>query len=631
MSYQVLARKWRPQRFEDVVGQQAVTTTLRNALASGRLAQAFIFAGARGVGKTTTARILARALNCVKGPTPDPCGECDACVEIAQGRDIDVLEIDAATHTGIDNIREVIIATLAMSPVRDRYKIFIIDEVHQLSGPSFNALLKSVEEPPPHVVFIMATTELHKIPETIRSRSQEYEFRIISPTAIAGQLRTIAQAEGIQADEDAIALVARYAEGSMRDAQSAFDQVIAFAGQKVTSDDVATVLGLVGRDLLLDIVTAVADEDAAAAFALASRAVDAGYDLRILCRELAAMVRAMMLVAIDPSRVNDPELSLEADRARLAELTGRFSREDLLRSFDVLAKAEQDVRAASQPRYALEMALVKWIHLRKLVPMSELIAGLESGGLGLGAPGGQGIQGGQGLQGGGQSVRPVQSRAGATFGSNPTFGNRTAAPIAQSAIAPAAKPPIAPAAKPPIAPASTSPSAPAAKAPIAPATKPLVAPASKDLTAPTSPPASAPAEFKDRFLAEVQRTNRTFYSLHVAQAQKIDVEVDRIVFTFGPVHETMRQQVEQRRDWLEQLAESVAGRRIAVVTAKGAPGIASVAAAATVNKAAAPGTAPRAPQAPNAPDLKARAMADDGVQALLDVFPAEIRDVEEIK
>ena len=399
MAYQVLARKWRPQRFEDVVGQQAVTTTLRNALSSGRLAQAFIFAGARGVGKTTTARILARALNCIKGPTPDPCGECDACVEIAQGRDIDVLEIDAATHTGIDNIREVIVSNLSMSPVRDRYKVFIIDEVHQLSAQSFNALLKSVEEPPPHVVFIMATTELHKIPATIRSRSQEYEFRIISTTAIATQLRTIVQAEGIQADEDAIALVARYAEGSMRDAQSALDQVIAFAGQKVTSDDVATVLGLVGRDILFDIVTAVADEDAGAAFALAARAVDAGYDLRILCRELAAMVRAMMLVSIDPARVNDQELALEADRARLADLTGRFSREDLLRSFDVLAKAEQDVRAASQPRYALEMALVRWIHLRKLVPMSELIAGLESGATGAhGATGATGATGAQGAQ-----------------------------------------------------------------------------------------------------------------------------------------------------------------------------------------------------------------------------------------
>src|SRR4051812_1914056 len=378
--YRVIARKWRPQKFDDVVGQQAVTTTLRNALASGRLAQAFIFAGARGVGKTTTARILARCLNCVKGPTPDPCGECDACIEIAEGRDLDVLEIDAATHTGIDNVRSVIVENLAMRPVRDRYKVFIIDEVHQLSTSSFNALLKSVEEPPPHVVFIMATTELHKIPETIRSRAQEYEFRTIGTTAITGQLRTIAAAEKIAATDDALALLARYAEGSMRDAESAFDQVISFAGGEVTADAVAEVLGLVGRDLLFDILRAVADEDAAQAFALAGRAVESGYDLRILCREVAALVRAMMLVSIDPSRLTDPDLVFESDRDRLKALTARFSREDLLRSFDLLAKAEQDVRAASQPRYALEMALVKWIHLRKLVPISELISSVERGG-----------------------------------------------------------------------------------------------------------------------------------------------------------------------------------------------------------------------------------------------------------
>src|SRR5437773_6510585 len=227
MSYQVIARKWRPQKFADVVGQQAVTRTLGNALKSGRLAQAFVFAGPRGVGKTTTARILARALSCVNGPTPDPCGTCDACVEIAEGRDMDVLEIDAATYTGIDNVREVIIAGLGIMPVRNRYKVFIIDEVHQLSSGSFNALLKSIEEPPPHVVFMMATTELEKIPDTVLSRSQVFEFRTIATTLIQAQLRKIVDAEKIQAAEPALALVARAAEGSMRDAQSALDQVIA--------------------------------------------------------------------------------------------------------------------------------------------------------------------------------------------------------------------------------------------------------------------------------------------------------------------------------------------------------------------------------------------------------------------
>src|SRR5207237_2245074 len=202
MSYRVIARKWRPQKFDDVVGQQAVTRTLRNALASGRLAQAFVFAGPRGVGKTTTARILSRALCCVGGPTPDPCGTCEACVEIAEGRDMDVLEIDAATHTQVDNIREVIIAGLSIAPVRNRYKVFIIDEVHQLSSHSFNALLKSIEEPPPHVVFMMATTELDKIPETVRSRSQVHEFRAISTAAIAAESRRIADAEQVVVSDD---------------------------------------------------------------------------------------------------------------------------------------------------------------------------------------------------------------------------------------------------------------------------------------------------------------------------------------------------------------------------------------------------------------------------------------------
>src|SRR6186997_3502114 len=375
MSYQVIARKWRPQRFDDVIGQQAVTRTLKNALVSGRLAHAFVFAGPRGVGKTTTARILARALSCVKGPTPEPCGVCEPCIEIAEGRDIDVLEIDAATHTGVENVREVIVEGLSIAPVRNRYKVFIIDEVHMLSQNSFNALLKSIEEPPPHVIFMMATTEQHKIPDTVLSRSQVYEFKTISGKIVAQQLRSIAVEEKIEIPDEGLMLLARAGEGSMRDSLSAFDQVRAFAGDSIVVDDVVTVLGLVGRDLVFDLMEAVAGEDAPAAFALVERAIERGYDLRLLCRELARATRDLLILSVDPKRASDPDVATEPERERLVAMTGQWSREDLLRAFDLLTKAEQEVRVSDQPRYNLEMALLRLMHLRKLVPLSDLLTG----------------------------------------------------------------------------------------------------------------------------------------------------------------------------------------------------------------------------------------------------------------
>jgi DNA polymerase III subunit gamma/tau len=379
MSYQVIARKWRPQTFEEVTGQEAITQTICNALEHDRLHHAYLFSGARGVGKTTTARLLAKALNCHKTsqPNPHPCAwtdenACASCREIAESRSIDVLEFDAASHTGVDAIREIILESINIAPARDRYKIFIIDEVHMLSNSSFNALLKTLEEPPPNVAFIMATTELHKVPETILSRCQEFEFRTIPLQKIFARLKLIAEAEKITITDEGLREIARSGEGSMRDAQSNFDQVISFSGEEIDVVDVAKALGIASADTLTRIITAVAHHQPQEALNVVDDLISRGHDLRSFCRDLLSFFRDLLIAKI----AGDNEKLLETAILSVDELTkyaNHFTEADLVRFFNSLSETEMKLRDATQSRYVLEIGLVKIIEMRRVVSVESLL------------------------------------------------------------------------------------------------------------------------------------------------------------------------------------------------------------------------------------------------------------------
>ena len=383
MAYQVIARKWRPQTFDEVTGQEPITRTLRNAIEHQRLHHAYLFSGARGVGKTTSARLLAKALNCHKAtqPTPTPCrsddpNQCPSCREITESRSIDVQEIDAASNTGVDNVREAIIASVGIAPARDRYKIFIIDEVHMLSGAAFNALLKTLEEPPPRVVFIMATTERHKVPETILSRCQQFEFRTIATAKILERLKLIAQSEQISVPDDALREIARTGEGSMRDAQSALDQVISFAGNKIKKEDVEMALGIAGADILTRIMDSIAANRPADAIAVVDDIVMRGHDLRNFCRDLLAHFRDLLV-----SKVSGNAELLESAVCEPEELKRQaalFSESDLVRFFHSLSETETKLRAATQPRYQLEVGIVKLMELRGVESISQILQRLNA-------------------------------------------------------------------------------------------------------------------------------------------------------------------------------------------------------------------------------------------------------------
>lgn len=376
MEYLVIARKWRPQVFEDVVGQDHVIKTLQNAISHGRVAHAFIFSGPRGVGKTSVARILAKALNCEKGPMENPCNECSNCREITEGTSLDVYEIDGASNRGIDEIRE-LRENVKFSPASSHYKIYIIDEVHMLTKEAFNALLKTLEEPPSHVIFIFATTEKHRVPATILSRCQSFDFKRIPQKLIVDKLRHIAGLENITISETGLAWIAEGGDGSMRDSQSIFDQVISYAGIDINDGDIKELLGLTDRGLLSDLSTAVFERNAGACLKMIDEGYYSGLDMKYFYQVLMGHFRNLLLTKVlgdDVSLVGLAENEID----KLKEQVKGVSRETLQRLLDVLIGEEEDIRRSINPRLNIELVLARMAYLEPMIPVDEILEKMEN-------------------------------------------------------------------------------------------------------------------------------------------------------------------------------------------------------------------------------------------------------------
>jgi DNA polymerase III subunit gamma/tau len=384
MTYQVIARKWRPQTFADLVGQAHVTDTLKNAIKNDRVAHAYIFSGARGVGKTTAARILAKALNCVNGPTPEPCGECDSCKEIAAGTSLDVIEIDAASNRGIDQIRE-LREMVRYAPAAARHKVVILDEAHMLTGEASNALLKTLEEPPDRVIFVLATTQPEDLEDTIRSRSQHFHFRALTFVEITDRLKYIAGKESLKIDGGALSVIARMAEGSMRDALSLLEQARAYCGDDIHDQEVRELLGVVPEDALQELVEAIAGGSAERALGLVHRFQREGRNLQHFCREAIRHIRNLLIARV--CGADSDLIAATADqRPGLAKAAALFTEEDLTRYFQILLQTDNEVRREMDPRVHLEMGLLRLVNAARLAPLEELLA--EMGGGASGRPGG---------------------------------------------------------------------------------------------------------------------------------------------------------------------------------------------------------------------------------------------------
>lgn len=484
MAYLVLARKYRPQGFADMTGQEHVVQTLSNALRTDRVAHALLFCGPRGCGKTTTARIVAKALNCERGPTPDPCGVCTPCREIAAGTDVDVQEIDAASNTGVDNVRE-LRESAKYLPARDRFKIFIVDEVHMLSKAAFNAFLKTLEEPPGHVKFLFATTDPQALPDTILSRCQRHNFRLVPLRLIVERLRSIAQAESVAVDDAALTLVARQAAGSMRDALSLLDQLFSAcggSGATITETDAAQALGTLDRRVVSDLAGALLARDASGVLQGVARAYDGGHDLKRLAEELATHLRNLVAASISGAPLDLPDHEVRL----LSEQSAGSEPAELARLFELVHGALNEIGRAAQPRHALEMALLRAVFLAPSTSIQTLLGRVEAlagrGGPDGGPPPGRGGGGGRGPAS--EPARPPTGGGSAPWSASP------AAPVASSP--PPASPPAPSAPRPSFGAQASAP----APTPAAPAFRPAAEVAAAKIQEPQ--PAASPEPAKGR-------------------------------------------------------------------------------------------------------------------------------------
>ena len=592
MAYQVIARKWRPQTFAEVIGQEHVTRTLANAIVSGRVAHAYIFSGARGVGKTTTARILAKALNCVKGPAAEPCNECDSCREISAGSSLDVIEIDAASNRGIDQIRE-LREMVRYAPASSRYKVVILDEAHMLTPEASNALLKTLEEPPDRVVFILATTEPDELADTIRSRSQHFHFRALSFAEITAALAQIAAQEKWNVEPGALAVMARAAEGSVRDALSLLEQARAYSGETISDAQVRELLGVVPQETLDLLTAAIEQRSATLALELVHGLLAQGQNLPSFCREAIGHFRNLLVAKVCGAE-SDLVAAPAGERAGIARAAAAFSEEDLTRFFEILLETHDDLRRKPDERLHLEMGLLRMVNAARLAPLEQVLA--ELGGSGSAAAPRAG------------KASSATAAHGATSSAAPSAASSAAAPSASPQPAPVASTRVAPA--------------------VAPATAPRVERAASDPIAAAVPLATRPEGAVAQMVsvgggleaAQVEAIKsaaleqQKFLGELVEQASRWEREGAEVRLFFPTERRALAEMLQSREqmDTLRNIAQRVVGQGVRVC----------------VKLEASPVAAPEFRAAGVSRELRARFERDPIVRAMLERFGGQISDVK---